>query len=129
MATKYIKRIQLSDGTVRELYDLGAARAEDLGNYLPLSGGSLAGDLKVGDDIVLVAETGSLTGKKVTVTSITIEEKKPEYIIVSSDSEDGSNELKKRSVDQILEDIGGVSCTATGDQGDDDGVLVFKVGK
>lgn len=117
---KYIKKIKLSDGSVHYLYDTGAARAEQLGNYLPLTGGSLTGNLQVGD--TLIANTdGSFSVGTVTVTSIELESNSPSYVVTTDDT----GELKKRSTDVLLEDIGG--CSYVMDT--TNGILKLKTGK
>lgn len=110
MAEKYIKKIKLDDGSVYFIYDADAPRKADLDNYLPLSGGTITGNLSV-DELI--------TTGKLKVQSI-------EYLSTSTDNvliQDADGTIKKRSTDNLLADIGGFSCSAN------DGVLSFKLGK
>lgn len=115
---KYIKKIRLSDGNTYYIYDEGAVRAEDLGNYLPLSGGSLSGNLSVGD-VLLNYTDGSITANEVKVLDIEEQTESPDFVITI----DADGNLLKRSTEYLLEDIGGYSASVS------NSVLTLKLGK
>lgn len=112
MADKYIKKIKLNDGTSYYVYDVGAPRTSDLNNYLPLTGGTITGNLTVDQQLM----AGSLK-----VTSIEYQSTTTDNVLIQS--ADGT--IKKRSVDNLLEDIGGCSYAISSSTG----TLSFKVGK
>ena len=109
---KYIKKIKLSDGAVYYVYDVNAPRKADLDNYLPVSGGSITGNLDVDQQLV----AGTLK-----VDSIEYHATKTDNVLVQA--ADGT--IKKRSADKLLEDIGGFSCNVDKSKG----ILTFKLGK
>ena len=112
MAEKYIKKIKLSDGSTYFIYDANAPRKADLDNYLPLSGGTITGNLTV-DQLI---HAGSLQ-----VDSIEYQSTSTDNVLIQS--ADGT--IKKRSADNLLEDIGGFSCSVDSSSG----TLAFKLGK
>lgn len=99
---QYIKKIQLSDGSVFWVKDAEAINT---------SGGTITGDLTV---------DGKLTAGELAILSIETMEYTPTNVLV----EDGG-EIKKRSTDNLLQDIGGYS--ASFDNGS--GILELKLGK
>ena len=108
-----IKKIVLSDGSTHYLYDVTAARATDLENYLSLSGGTVTGDTTI--DAMLIANNlrvVSIDDRDIAVTNV-----------LTWDSEDG--EVQRRNADNLLEDIGGISYSVN----ENDGILSFKIGK
>lgn len=109
---KFIKKIKLDNDAVYYVYDTGAPRISDLDNYLPLSGGTLTGNLTV-DALI---QAGSLK-----VVSIDYIGTSPENVLVQA--ADGT--IKKRSTDDLLADIGGISYAMD----DATGTLSFKFGK
>lgn len=113
MANGLIKKIILSDGSVHYLYDVTAARATDLDNYLRLSGGTLTGDTAI--DALLTAN--NLKVIQVDDRDLAVDN------VLTWDSSDG--DIQKRSADNLLEDIGGISYSVN----EDTGVLSFKIGK
>lgn len=109
---KFIKKIKLTDGSVYYLYDANAPRISDLENYLPLTGGTVTGNLKVDEQI----HAGTLKVDTITYQSTTTDN-------VLIQAADGT--IKKRSADNLLEDIGGCSYSMNGTTG----TLSFKIGK
>ena len=108
---KYVKKLRFSDGRVYYYYDVTAARAADLENYLALSGGHVTGDVTI--DGILAAENlrvASIDDRDLAVTNV-----------LTQDVDTGN--IQKRSADDLLSDIGGYSVSF------DDGVLSFKQGK
>lgn len=112
MAEKYIKKIKLSDGSTYFIYDADAPRKADLDNYLPLSGGTITGNLKV-DEMI---QAGSLK-----VDSIEYQSTSTDNVLIQS--ADGT--IMRRSADNLLADIGGFSCSVDSSSG----TLAFKLGK
>ena len=109
----YIKKIKLDNNQVYYVYDVNAPRIEDLNNYLPITGGNITGDLEV---------DGQLKAGSLNVTSIEyMSSADPDSVLVQA--ADGS--IQKRSVNNLLEDIGGASYSydATTE------TLSFKIGK
>lgn len=107
---KYIKTLRMSDGSRYYFYDVSAARAAELEDYVSKSGGTMTGDLTV--DAMLTANG---------LTVVAIDEREIAIENVLTQAADGS--VQKRSADEVLYDIGGYS-VAYGD-----GVLSFKRGK
>lgn len=99
---RYIKKIQLSDGSVHWIKD---------SNALPLSGGQLTGDLKV--DTLIKTNKLFILNMEVMVDT-------PTNVLVEDDGE-----IKKRSTDHLLKDIGGYSVDFDGTNG----TLELKLGK
>ena len=114
MAKFYVKKIQLSNGEVYHIYDAGAARITDLENYLPLDGGEITGNLQVDYEI----KTNKLT-------ILSLEYVEEEHEITNVLVEDENGEIKKRSIDLLLKDIGGTSYTVN----ESNGTLILKRGK
>lgn len=110
---KFIKKIKLTDGSVYYLYDVNAPRKSDLGNYLPLTGGTITGNLKVDQQI----EAGTLKVDTIEYHSTSATDN------VLIQAADGT--IKKRSADKLLEDIGGCSYSMDTTTG----TLSFKIGK
>ena len=103
-----IKTIKLSDGSVYSIFDNGALRLNEQG-YL-ITGNSVVDQ--------------SITCEGVYI--IEVDEEPIENTInnlITAVQVNGRWELKRRSVDKILEDIGGTSSTVK------DGVLTLKIGK
>lgn len=99
---RYIKKIQLSDGSIHWIKDT---------NALPLSGGQLTGDLKV--DTLIKTNKLFILNMEVMVDT-------PTNVLVEDDGE-----IKKRSTDYLLRDIGGYSVDFDGTNG----TLELKLGK
>lgn len=110
----YIKKVQLSNGEVYHIYDATAARITDLDNYLPLDGGTITGNLEVDQKII----TNNL---QVLALEYITEEHEITNVLV----EDSNGEIKKRSIDLLLKDIGGTSYSVN----ESDGTLILKRGK
>lgn len=102
---KYISRVTLSDGKTYIVKD---------SNALKKSGGTITGDLIV-DNIIKT--------KKLFILSVETMIDTPTNVLVEDEQ---TNEIKKRSTDLLLEDIGGYSCDETALT---DGILKLKLGK
>ena len=111
--TFYIKKVQLSNGEVYHIYDAGAARITDLEGYMPLDGGEITGNLQVDQEII----TNNLS---ILALEYVEEEHEITNVLVEEDGE-----IKKRSTDLLLKDIGGTSYSV--DQSE--GTLILKRGK
>lgn len=90
--TQYIKKVTLPDGSSYMIKDAGAPRTEDLDDYLPLTGGTLTGDLTVETDV----EVNTLT-----IDSITSESNTPDNVLIS----DANGAVKKRALSSLKGDI------------------------
>lgn len=104
-----IKTIKLSDGSVYSIFDNGALRINEQG-YLVTGNGVV--DKKItceGLYVIEIDETPVSDGISNLVTAI--------------QQSDGRWEFKRRSVDKVLEDIGGTSSNIQ------DGILTLKIGK
>lgn len=112
--SEYVKKIKFADGSIKYVYDTGAPRIEDLDNYLPISGGTIDGDLEVTG----TTQVGSIKVDEVEFIPINTE---IDNVLVHG--QDGS--VSKRSTDKLLEDIGGVSYAVD----DEHGILSFNIGK
>lgn len=111
---RYIKKIQLTDGSVYYIYDSGAARSTDLDNYLPKNGGTITGNLSV--DQKIIANNLAI---------LTIEEIAEAYEIDNVLTQASNGDIKKRDTDYLLKDIGGCSYSMD----DSSGILSLKLGK
>ena len=109
---KFIKKIELSDGTIRYIYDMDAARASDLDNYLEKSGGTVTGNLTIDQ---------FLTTSGLKVTSIDGRNTAASNVL----TQDTDGTIQKRSTDDLLSDIGGCSYSIDSVTGN----LTFQVGK
>jgi len=107
-----VRKLKLSDGSVYYFYDADAARASDLDNYLLKTGGTITGNTTV--DAIL-------TAKNLKVTAI--DDRALAITNVLTQNTDGS--IQKRSADNVLEDIGGISYSVNTSTG----TLAFKYGK
>jgi hypothetical protein len=102
---KYISKVTLSDGSTYFVKDDEA---------LKKSGGTVTGDVVVDGKIeanhlfILAVETMLYT---------------PTNVLTQDES---TNEIKKRDIDNLLEDIGGYSCNESDLA---DGILTLKLGK
>jgi len=112
MADKYIKKIKL-ENEVYYVYDAGAPRTSDLDNYLPLSGGTITGNLEVDQQI----KAGTLK-----IQSVEYIQEGTGFSILVYDS---NGNVKQESADNLLKDIGGISYSMD----DTTGTLSFKFGK
>lgn len=112
MDEKYIKKIRLTDGSTYYVFDAGAPRKEDLDNYLSLSGGTITGNLEV---------DGLIRAGELQVDTIEYQSTTTDNVLIQA--ADGT--IKKRSADNLLEDIGGFSCSMDSESG----TLSFKLGK
>ena len=101
---RYIKKIQLSDGSVHWIKD---------SNALPLSGGTLTGDLKV-DTLIKTNKLFILN------MEVMVDPDSPTNVLVEDEGE-----IKKRSTDLLLKDIGGYSANFDSNNG----ILELKLGK
>lgn len=109
---KYIKKIKLDDGSVYYVCDVNAPRISDLDNYLPIAGGTITGNLTVDQKI----QAGSLK-----VVSIEYQSTTTDNVLIQA--ADGT--IKKRSTDNLLEDIGGCSYSMDAATG----TLSLKIGR
>ena len=112
MDEKFIKKIKLTDGSTYFIYDAGAPRKADLNNYLPLSGGTITGNLEV-DKLIHAG--------KLQIDTIEYQSTSTDNVLIQA--ADGT--IKKRSTDNLLADIGGFSCSMDSESG----TLSFKLGK
>lgn len=102
---KYLSKITLSNGKTYIVKD---------SNALHTSGGTMTGDLYVDAEI---------KANKLFILSVETMLNTPTNVLV----QDGTTkEIKKRSTDKLLEDIGGYSCDENALA---DGVLKLKLGK
>lgn len=102
---KYVKKLRFSDGRVYYYYDVTAARAADLENYLALSGGHITGDLTI---------DGILSTDNLRVVAIDDREI-PVTNVLTQDMETGA--IQRRGADDLLSDIGGCSYTYDSESG------------
>lgn len=102
---KYISKVILSDGSVYYIKDSQALKA---------SGGRMTGDLAVDTKI---------TTNKLFIMSIETMIDRPTNVLVEDEN---TKEIKKRSTDILLQDIGGYSCVENDLA---DGILTLKLGK
>lgn len=102
---RYISKVQLSDGSVYYIKDRNALQA---------SGGTMTGDLEV---------DAKIQANKLYIMAIEVMTYTPTNVLVEDES---TNEIKKRSTDLLLEDIGGYSCDESALT---NGVLKLKLGK
>lgn len=109
---RFIKKIELSDGSVRYIYDMDAARSSDLDNYLLKSGGTITGDLTI-DQL--------LTANSLKVVSVSEIQTAAGNVLTQS----ANGTIVKRSTNDLLSDIGGCSYSLDADNG----VLKFQIGK
>ncbi len=102
---KYISKVTLSDGSTYMVKD---------SNALHTSGGTITGDLNV---------DAKIRTNKLFILSIETMIDTPTNVLVEDES---TNEIKKRSTDKLLKDIGGYSCDESVLA---DGILKLKIGK
>lgn len=102
---RYISKVQLSDGSVYYIKDRNALQA---------SGGTMTGDLEV---------DAKIKANKLYIMTIEVMTYTPTNVLVEDES---TNEIKKRSTDLLLKDIGGYSCDESKLS---DGILKLKLGK
>ena len=110
----FIKKVQLSNGDIYYVYDEGAARLSDLDNYVPINGGTITGNLQVDQQI-------TTNGLYVLALEYITEEHEITNVLVA----DSDGEIKKRSTDLLLNDIGGTSYSMD----TTNGTLILKRGK
>lgn len=102
---KYLSKVTLSNGNTYIVKDL---------NALHTSGGTITGDLYVDAEI---------RANKLFILSVETMLDTPTNVLVEDET---TNEIKKRSTDKLLEDIGGYSCDENALA---NGVLKLKLGK
>ena len=103
-----VKRIKLSDGTVCTIFDTGALRLN--------SDGILVTDNEIVNKMIINR------GLRIT----TIDDVPVEQVINNVLVQDTTtNEIKKRTTNQLLSDIGGFSCSVD----NDNATIIFKQGK
>ncbi len=102
---RYISKVQLSDGSIYYIKDRNALQA---------SGGTMTGDLEV---------DAKIQANKLFIMSIEVMTYRPTNVLVEDET---SHEIKKRSTDILLEDIGGYSCKESDLA---NGILTLKLGK
>lgn len=113
MAKKYIKKVTLDDMSTYYIYDAEAPRITDLNNYVPITGGTITGNLTV-DQKICAGELQVLDIRYI---------QSDDYTNVLIQQADGT--IMKRSIDSLLGDIGGCSFKMN----DATGVLSFQQGK
>ena len=104
-----IKTIKLSDGSVYSIFDNGALRIDEQG-YLVTGNGIV--DEKITCEGLYIVEIDEIP----VAESI-------DNLITAVQQTGGRWEFKRRSIDKVLEDIGGTSTNV------DDNILVLKIGK
>ena len=108
MATTKIKRIKLSDGTICNIFDTGALRLNE--------NGILVTDNEIVNQMII--------NRGLCIT--TIDDVPVDQLIHNVLVQDTTtNEIKKRTANQLLSDIGGFSCSVDNDSA----TIIFKQGK
>ena len=107
MATPKIKRIKLSDGTICDIFDTGALRLE---NGILVTGNATV-------DNIIISKGLQIT----TIDDIPVQQAIHNVLV----QDITSNEIKKRTTNQLLSDIGGFSCSVDNDSA----TIIFKQGK
>lgn len=110
---KYITRIRLSNNQEYTIKDSDAARIADLEHCIKDSGGTITGNLFI---------DGLLQTKNLKVITINDMDVAVDNVL----TQDSDGTIKKRDADQLLADIGGMTCEMDPDEV---GLLVFKIGK
>lgn len=101
---KYITKVTLSNGKTYLVKDTGALRA----------GETITGNVDI---------DAELKAKKLFILSSETMQYTPTNVLVADES---TNEVKKRDIDLLLEDIGGYSCK---EDDLENGILTLKLGK
>lgn len=104
---KKIKKIKLSDGTVYSIFDEGALRLNEEGKLI--TGNIIVDNIIINSGLSIIAVDDKPVNE--TIDNVLIQ-----------DTND-NNKIKKRSTDQLLSDIGGISCKIEND------TITFKIGK
>ena len=104
-----IKKIKLSDGSVYSIFDEGALRLDPESNKL------LTGN-QVVDNVIIEGNLSTLEIDDVPLDAAT------DNVLVQDAT---TGQVKKRSTDKLLEDIGGISYSIDNTSG----TLSFKLGK
>ena len=103
-----IKRIKLSDGTICNIFDTGALRLNE--------NGILVTDNEIVNQMII---DGGLS--ITSVDDVPIDQVINNVLVQDTTT----NEIKKRTTNQLLSDIGGFSCSVN----DESGTIIFKQGK
>lgn len=116
---RYLTKIQMTDGTIYWIKDADAAH----GDYLPLAGGELSGDVSFvdpdsGDTNVTISTDGSITAQ-----SLKLEDIQEITTTISNVLTVDDDEIKYHSTDNFLSEIGGYSAKVESEQ------LKLKLGK
>lgn len=111
---KYIKKIKLSDNNIYYVCDSEAARASALLDYLPLTGGTITGEI----DIQNICKVNNLYILQTTELPY---EDKPTNVLVQK----SNGEIVKRDINYLLEDVGGISYSMD----EENSILTLKIGK
>lgn len=101
-----IKKIKLSDGSIYSIFDEGALRLDE--NNILITGNSVV------DEVII---NGGLSILE--IDDIPIEQTIDNVLVQDA----ATGLIKKRSVNQLLADIGGVSCKVQ------DNIFIVRVGK
>ena len=104
---KKIRKIKLADGSVYAIFDTGAIRLNE--DNILVTGNSIV-DHMILDGKLFIAEIDDVPVEQ-TITNVLVQD-------------ETTGEIKKRSTDKLLEDIGGISYKL-----ENNGVLSLKVGK
>lgn len=104
-----IKKIKLSDGSVYSIFDEGALRLDQNTNKL-ITGNTIVDKILLDGDL-FISE----------IDDVPIEQAINNVLVQDS----ATGQIKKRSTDKLLEDIGGISYKIDNDTG----TLSFKFGK
>lgn len=102
-----IRKIKLSNGAIYSIFDEGAIRLNE--DKILVTGNGIV-DRAILDGHLTIMEIDDVPVSE-DITNVLVQD-------------DVTKEIKKRSTDKLLEDIGGISYNL-----EDDGVLSFKVGK
>lgn len=107
MANK-IKKIKLNNGSVYSIFDEGALRLNENGKLI--TGNTIVDKVILEGDLFITE-----------IDDVPLDEDINNVLV----QDDGTGQIKKRSTDKLLEDIGGISYNMD----DTTGVLSLKIGK
>ena len=106
-----IKKIKLSNGSIYSIFDEGALRLNSQNKLI--TGNSIVDELIIDGDLYITE-----------VDDVAVNNSIDNLVTAVLNTDTGAYEFKKRSTNQVLEDIGGISYSM-----DATGTLTFKIGK